>query len=92
LPLVIHVGGGYGGDSDWAHGQWRGEGWSERVTYDMTDPQIIGRVPFGLTDSVGRAVWHEEGKPPLEGWGLYEHGVIGVHRPSGFNDWLTNAP
>ena len=28
LPLAIHVGGGYGGDSDWAHGQWRGEGWS----------------------------------------------------------------
>lgn len=92
LPLAIHVGGGYGGDSDWAHGQWRGEGWSERVTYDMTDPQIIGRVPFGLTDSVGRAVWHEKDKPPLEGWGLYEHGVIGLHRPSGFHDWLTHAP
>jgi hypothetical protein len=92
LPAVIHVGGGYGGDSDWGHGQWRGEGFSERVTYDMTDPQIVGRVPFGLTDSVGRAVWREEGKPPLEGWGLYEHGVIGVHRPSGFNDWLTHAP
>ena len=45
LPLAIHVGGGYGGDSDWAHGQWRGEGWSEAglTFYDMTDP--AGRGP-----------------------------------------------
>ena len=92
LPLVIHVGGGYGGDSDWLHGQWRGEGWSERLTYDMTAPDVVGRTPFGLTDSVGRATWREEGKEPVEGWGLYEHGVMGVHRPTGFDDWFTNAP
>jgi hypothetical protein len=92
LPLVIHVGGGYGGDSDWTHGQWRGEGWSERVTYDMTAADVVGRTPFGLTDSVGRATWREAGQEPKEGWGLYEHGVIGIHRPTGFNDWFTNAP
>ena len=92
LPVAIHVGGGYGGDSDWTHGQWRGEKWTERVTYDMTDPAVVGRVPFGLTDNVGRAVWHQEGQPPQEGWGLYEHGVIGLHHPTGFTDWFTNAP
>jgi hypothetical protein len=92
LPLAIHVGGGYGGDSDWSHGQWRGAGWSERVTYDMTAPEITGRVPFGLTDNVGRAVWHEEGHEPREGWGLFEHGIVGIHRPTGFDDWMTVAP
>jgi hypothetical protein len=92
LPLAIHVGGGCGGDSDWSHGQWRGEAWSERVTYDMTDPQIAGRVAFGLTDNVGRAVWREVGQEPKEGWGLYEHGVIGLPHPTGFEDWFVNAP
>ena len=86
------VGGGYGGDPDWGHGQWKGAGFAERVTYDMNDPAVVGRVPFGLTDSVGRAVWREEGQEPVEGWGLYEHGVIGKHEPTGFTDWFIHAP
>ena len=53
---------------------------------------VVGLVPFGLTDSVGRAVWTEEGKEPQEGWGLYEHGVLGLHEPTGFTDWFTHAP
>ena len=44
LPVPIHVGGGYGGDSDWMHGMWKGEKFAERLTYDMTDPAIIGAV------------------------------------------------
>jgi hypothetical protein len=28
----------------------------------------------------------------VEGWGLYEHGALGRHDPSGFADWLTVAP
>ena len=43
LPVPIHVGGGYGGDSDWIHGVWKGEKFAERLTYDMNDPAIIGR-------------------------------------------------
>ena len=92
LPVPIAVGGGYGGDPDWGHGVWKGEGFHERVTYDMNDPAVVGRVPFGLTDNVGRAVWHQEGQEPLEGWGLYEHGVIGKHAPTGFTDWFVHAP
>ena len=61
LPVPIHVGGGYGGDSDWGRRQWKGPVFTERVTYDMNDPAVVGRVPFGLTDSVGRAVGHEVG-------------------------------
>jgi hypothetical protein len=27
-----------------------------------------------------------------EGWGLFEHGALGRHDPSGFTDWLSVAP
>jgi len=91
LPVPIHVGGGYGGDSDWIHGVWKGEKFTERLTYDMTDPAIIGRSAFGVIDHVGRAVCHDGGSSS-EGWGLFEHGALGRHDPSGFADWLTVAP
>lgn len=91
LPVPIHVGGGYGGDSDWVHGVWKGEKFTERRTYDMTDPAIIGRAGFGVIDHVGRAVCTEGNDPPVEGWGLFEHGALGRHDPSGFADWLTVA-
>src|SRR4029079_12814062 len=71
LPVPIHIGGGYGGDPDWGHGRGTCPDFPDRRTYDMSDPAVVGLVPFGLTDSVGRAVWHEEGKEPQEGWGLY---------------------
>ena len=89
--VPIHVGGGYGGDSDWIHGVWKGEKFTERLTYDMTDPAIIGRSGFGVIDHVGRAVCHD-GDGTSEGWGLFEHGALGRHDPSGFADWLTVAP
>ncbi|QEN15450.1 hypothetical protein ACRDU6_24660 [Mycolicibacterium sp. ELW1] len=91
LPAPIHVGGGYGGDSDWIHGVWKGEKFAERLTYDMNDPAIIGRSAFGVIDHVGRAVCHD-GTSSAEGWGLFEHGALGRHDPSGFADWLTVAP
>ena len=91
LPVPIHVGGGYGGDSDWIHGMWKGDKFTERLTYDMTDPAIIGRAGFGVIDHVGRAVCTEGNGIPVEGWGLFEHGALGRHDPSGFADWLTVA-
>ncbi|HET6735101.1 hypothetical protein [Mycobacterium sp.] len=91
LPVPIHIGGGYGGDSDWLHGVWKGEKFTERLTYDMTDPSVNGRSMFGVIDHVGRAVCRENGKS-AEGWGLFEHGALGRHDPSGFSDWLTVAP
>ena len=90
--MPIHVGGGYGGDPDWIHGQWSGPGFSERVTYDLTDPAVDGRVMFGVIDHVGRALCHEGGASVAEGWGLFEHGAIGRHDPSGFADFFTLAP
>ncbi|MCH9731436.1 MAG: hypothetical protein K0U84_17485 [Actinomycetia bacterium] len=92
LAVPIHVGGGYGGDSDWLHGMWRGENFTERLTYDMNDPAIIGRAGFGVIDHVGRAVCRDADGSECEGWGLFEHGALGRHDPSGFADWLTVAP
>ena len=87
LAVPIHVGGGYGGDPDWTHGQWKGPAFTERVTYDLNDPAVDGRVMFGVIDHVGRATCDG-----AEGWGLFEHGAIGRHDPSGFADFFTLAP
>jgi hypothetical protein len=85
--VALHVGAGYGGDPDWGHGQWRGPGWVDSAVHDMADPAVARRVPFGVIDHVGRA--DLEGS---EGWGLFEHGTLGRHDPSGFAGWDAVAP
>jgi hypothetical protein len=84
--VVLHAGAGYGGDPDWGHGQWRGPGFAEGQVYDMNDPDILARTPFGVIDHVGRATCDG-----AEGWGLFEHGTFGRHDPSGFADWSSVA-
>ena len=83
----LNCGPGYGGDPEWSHGQWRGRGWVEGVVHDMTDPAVLGRVPFGVVDHVGRAVCDG-----AEGWGMFEHATFGRHAPSGFDDFTSVAP
>ncbi|HYZ98698.1 MAG TPA: hypothetical protein VE575_08115, partial [Acidimicrobiales bacterium] len=85
--VALHVGAGYGGDRDWAHGQWRGRGWVEGATYDLSDPEVASRIPFGVVDHIGRATLDG-----AEGWGLFEHASVGRHDPSGFADWTSVAP
>ncbi|WP_231123590.1 hypothetical protein [Nocardioides sambongensis] len=96
LAVPIHVGGGYGGDSDWTHGMWKGPEFTERRTYDLADPAVAGRVMFGVIDHVGHAVASGPGlgttSATAEGHGLFEHGALGRHDPSGFADWFTLAP
>ncbi|GAA3023081.1 hypothetical protein GCM10010528_01420 [Gordonia defluvii] len=92
LGTALHVGGGYGGDPDWGHGQWKGAGFVERVTYDVTDPAVAGRIPFGVIDHVGHAVCREADGTQQEGWGMFEHASFGRHDPSGFADWGAVAP
>jgi hypothetical protein len=87
LAVPVHVGGGYGGDSDWTHGVWRGAEFTERLTYQLSDPDVAGRIMFGVIDHVGRAT----DSTGAEGWGLFEHGVLGRHDPSGFSDWFDLA-
>jgi hypothetical protein len=85
--VVLHAGPGYGTDPDWSHGQWRGRNWVEGVRYDMNAPDIVARTPFGVIDHVARAECDGQ-----EGWGLFEHGSIGRHAPSGFDDFGSVAP
>ncbi|MFC8526818.1 hypothetical protein [Nocardia sp. NPDC057227] len=85
--IALHVGCGYGGDPDWQHGQWKGRGWSSSSRYDLTDPEIVARAPWGVSDFVARARCGE-----VEGWGLFEHASIGRHDPSGFADLGSVAP
>ncbi|GAB2849336.1 hypothetical protein GCM10022221_55950 [Actinocorallia aurea] len=86
LAVPIHVGAGYGGDPDWSHGMWKGPGFVERVTYDITAPDVAGRVMFGVIDHVARATCDG-----AEGWGLFEHAAMGRHDPTGFPDWFAVA-
>jgi hypothetical protein len=44
-------------------------------------------TPFMLHDHVARA-----SLDGAEGWGLFEHGSIGRHDPTGFADFTSVAP
>jgi hypothetical protein len=85
--MPLNVGCGYGGDPDWGHGQWRGRGWYERAEYDLTDSAVAGRVPFSVVDHIARATC--DGKV---GYGIFEHGTVGRHDPTGFTDLFSVAP
>jgi hypothetical protein len=85
--IPLHVGAGYGGDPDWSHGRWMGRSWSSAAVYDLTDPEVAGRIPFGVIDHLARARFAGE-----DGWGLFEHASIGRHDPTGFADWSSVAP
>lgn len=97
LPLIaevetmtfqaLHIGSGYGGDSEWSHGQWKGAGWVDFSTYDYSDPETVGRVPWGVIDHAARATCDGEA-----GLGLFEHASIGRHDPTGFADFMSVAP
>jgi hypothetical protein len=82
--VPLHIGAGYGGDADWSHGRWMGREWSSSSVYDLADPAVAGRIPFGVVDHLARARLDGE-----EGWGLFEHASIGRHDPTGFADWSS---
>ncbi len=90
--MPLHIGCGYGGDPDWGHGQWRGRGWVDHATYDLTAPEVAGRIPWGVIDHVARATWHDASGTDHVGYGIFEHGTIGRHDPSGFTDLFSVAP
>ncbi len=84
--LPLHVGAGYSGDPDWGHGRWMGPDWASTAVYDLADPEVAGRIPFGVTDHLARATLDGEA-----GWGMFEHASMGRHDPSGFADWAAVA-
>jgi len=83
----LNTGPGYSGDPEWTHGQWRGRSWIEGVVHDLDDPDVAARLPFSVIDHAARATCDG-----AEGWGLFEHGTIGRHEPSGFSDVASVAP
>jgi hypothetical protein len=85
--VPLHVGAGYNGDPDWSHGRWMGRNWSSSSVYDLTDPQVAARIPFGVTDHLARARMDGE-----QGWGMFEHASMGRHDPTGFADWSSVSP
>jgi hypothetical protein len=85
--VALHVGAGYSGDPEWSHGQWKGRDWASGSVYDLTDPAITGRVPYGVIDHACRVACDG-----AEGWGIFEHATIGRHEPTGFADFLSVAP
>ncbi len=85
--VPLHIGCGYGGDPDWQHGQWKGRDWTSSTRYDLTDPAIAARIPYGVIDHVASARCGS-----AEGWGLFEHATLGRHDPTGFADWGSVAP
>jgi hypothetical protein len=72
VPLAF--GSGYGGDSTWSHGQWRGRGFAERVEVDFREPGVGSMAELSVVDHVARATC--DGR---EGWGMFEHAAIGRH-------------
>ncbi len=84
--MPLDVGCGYGADPDWGHGQWRGRDWCERVTYDLTSPDIQQRLAFSVIDHAARVRCGDS-----VGYGIFEHATIGRHDPSGFADLFSVA-
>jgi hypothetical protein len=84
--LPLHIGLGYGaGGGDWAHGEWKGRGWVEGDTYDLTDPALGPKD--GMADHAARVTFDG-----AVGYGIFEHSVRGRHEPSGFTDYSVMAP
>ena len=90
--VALNCGPGYGGDPDWNHGHWFGRDFIDTLSFDLTAPEIAGRIPFGVVDHVARATYAVDGGDAAEGWGMFEHGTFGRHDPSGFTDFGSVAP
>ncbi len=79
IGISLNVGCGYGADPDWTHGLWKGDDWVEGAVYSYEDQAVRDRASFSLWDHVAHVTFDGN-----EGWGIFEHGVIGPHEPSGF--------
>jgi hypothetical protein len=83
-PLA--VGAGYPPADDWQHGTWHGPGWTDRRTYDLSDPSAHPRAAYGVVDHAARFTL--DGRV---GHGIFEHGSFGRHDPSGFTGFDSVA-
>jgi hypothetical protein len=82
--IPLHIGAGYGSDPDWNHGVYKGKNWTSAEVYDLNDPQLATRIPFGVLDHVAAATFTGSDGIKVAGAGVFEHGTFGRHDPSGF--------
>ena len=85
--VTLHLGCGYPPGDGWGHGMWMGESWTEGRTYDLTDPEIQAKIPWGGTDHLAAATCDGQ-----QGFGIFEHGTVGRHYPTGMADLSSVAP
>ncbi|MFD7204456.1 hypothetical protein [Streptomyces sp. NPDC059893] len=84
-PLA--VGAGYPPADDWQHGTWRGRDWTDRRSYDLSDPADHPLAAYGVIDHAARFTLDGQ-----VGHGIFEHGSFGRHDPSGFTGYDSVAP
>ena len=84
--VPLHMGCGYGSGDGWSHGVWMGESWTAGRTYDFTDPEVQAKVPWGGTDHLASATCDGQ-----QGFGVFEHGTVGRHLPTGMADITSVA-
>jgi hypothetical protein len=84
-PCYLLKGTGYGVDDDWRHGAWQGELVTQRLAWDLTDPEVRAGM-FGLVENSARAIEHRA-EGVVEGWGMLEFAAFGAHDRSGFTGW-----
>ncbi|MDA8045874.1 MAG: hypothetical protein M0Z30_11655 [Actinomycetota bacterium] len=84
--IPLHLGCGYGNDPEWNHGRWMGESWRRLIELDYTDPEVQARIPWGGIDHLARATCDGQ-----TGYGIFEHGTIGRHDPTGMTDLTSVA-
>ncbi|RII19392.1 hypothetical protein DSC45_07900 [Streptomyces sp. YIM 130001] len=87
LSSPLAIGAGYPPADDWQHGTWRGRDWTDRRTYDLSDPAAHPLAGYGVTDHAARFTL--DGRT---GYGIFEHGSFGRHDPSGFTGFDSTAP
>ena len=85
--IPLHLGCGYGNDPEWNHGRWMGESWRRLITFDYLDPEVQARIPWGGIDHLARATCDGQ-----NGYGIFEHGTVGRHDPTGMTDLTSVAP
>jgi hypothetical protein len=85
--IPLHLGAGYGSGDGWSHGRYMGDAWTEGRTYDYTDPEVQAKIPWGGTDHLASATCDGQ-----QGFGVFEHGTVGRHLPTGMVDLSSVAP
>lgn len=91
MPLVLGCGYAFGRD-EWSHGKWMGENWLETVRYDLDDPATAQKAAWSMIDHAARATLRDADGREHTGYGIFEHGVFGIHEPSGLSSMTDVAP